>query len=323
VIGKASRSVRLGSATRIVSQNENVEFARTRVVAVNRRKCRPVPDHQAPRDGRNLCWCRPLGRSHPLRRSAPGPWYPRSQPSQCSLCEPYHTPVRLHVPRTCRIRSKSVGNNGCGTVFELSPSGSTWKFRVLHVFQGTNAGDGALPWGTMIMDKTGSLLGTTFEGGNVVGVAEGVVYRLSRSASKWREQVLHSFSGSDGQAPISGLSVDQAGNYYVTTLDGGLVCGDCGTIFELSPPRNGGGWTFTSLYSFTFGSGGGQPYGGVVPDVRESVWHHYNGRSSLSGRYTVRAIATMRVAYAGQLKAYLHLTVKPRHSRDGAVCPSH
>src|SRR6202044_3321622 len=58
----------------------------------------------------------------------------------------------------------------------------------------------------------------------------------------------------DGQNPVGGVVVDQAGNLYGTTFDGGDNGG--GTVYELSPSDEG--WSFTTLYSFTGGYGG--PY---------------------------------------------------------------
>jgi uncharacterized repeat protein (TIGR03803 family) len=66
----------------------------------------------------------------------------------------------------------SPPETGCGSVFELSPSGSTWKQTILHDF--TGGGDGAFPTG-VIIDSTNKLYGATFEGGSS-GV--GVVYEL-------------------------------------------------------------------------------------------------------------------------------------------------
>jgi len=82
-----------------------------------------------------------------------------------------------------------------------------------------------------------------------------VVYELSHSNSGWTQTVLYTFQGqSDGQNPVGGVVVDDAGNLYGTTFDGGINGG--GTVYELSP--SAGGWTFTVLYSFVGGYGG--PY---------------------------------------------------------------
>ena len=42
--------------------------------------------------------------------------------------------------------------------------------------------------------------------------------------------------------------MDGAGNLYGTTASGGS--GGVGTVFRLSPPSNGGSWTYTVLWNF-------------------------------------------------------------------------
>src|SRR5208337_3323994 len=57
--------------------------------------------------------------------------------------------------------------NGCGTVFQLAPSGSGWTEKVLYTFQ--NGSDGASPVGGLIFDQSGNLYGTTALGGSGKG----------------------------------------------------------------------------------------------------------------------------------------------------------
>lgn len=61
---------------------------------------------------------------------------------------------------------------GCGTVFELSASGTE---TVLHSFTGV-APDGALPYSTLIMDANGNLYGTASGGGKF---GNGVVFEIT------------------------------------------------------------------------------------------------------------------------------------------------
>jgi len=49
-----------------------------------------------------------------------------------------------------------------GSVFKLTPSGSGWTFTTLHNF---NGGDGANPYGQLVLDSSGNLYGTTSGGG--------------------------------------------------------------------------------------------------------------------------------------------------------------
>ena len=156
--------------------------------------------------------------------------------------------------------------NSLGTVFELSPNGSGgWSQTILYSFQGGNT-DGAFPRG-LVFDQAGNLYGTTTQGGPGCAYGSsgcGTVYKLSPNGSGgWTETILHIFKGgSDGSVPTGGLIVDQAGNLYGTTMDGGesgTGCGGtgCGTVFELSP-NGSGGWNETILHSFQ-GSDGYEP----------------------------------------------------------------
>jgi uncharacterized repeat protein (TIGR03803 family) len=143
---------------------------------------------------------------------------------------------------------------GCGTIFELSPSKAGWKFTVLHTFNGT---DGEFPVGALTMDKSGSLYGTTTDGG---GAGYGVVYRLTLSDGKWRGTVLHEFeNGSDGDDPCGALAFDSKGNLYGTTQLGGSD--GMGTIFGLA--HSGRGWEESVPLSFD-GLDGMYPVGGLI-----------------------------------------------------------
>jgi len=82
-----------------------------------------------------------------------------------------------------------------------------------------------------------------------------VLLALAPAARAQNFTVLHTFSGPDGRAPVAGLVMDRAGNFYGTTIDGGR--GNNGTVFRLSP--RGSGWIFAPLYKFSGGSDGGGP----------------------------------------------------------------
>ncbi|HVI10843.1 MAG TPA: choice-of-anchor tandem repeat GloVer-containing protein [Candidatus Binatia bacterium] len=121
---------------------------------------------------------------------------------------------------------------GDGIVFELSPAaGGLWNETIIHEFTQSN-GDGTKPQGGVVFDTQGNLYGTTSNGG---AFTYGTVYELSPSSGGgWTESLLHSFgSGSDGQAPYSGLIRDGSGNLFGTTYRGGTA--NFGTVFEVTP----------------------------------------------------------------------------------------
>jgi uncharacterized repeat protein (TIGR03803 family) len=77
--------------------------------------------------------------------------------------------------------------------------------------------------------------------------------------------VLHNFTGGqDGAAPVSGLTIDAAGNLYGTTLNGGSQnCFEgCGVVFKLT--HKNGAWTLAPLYEFAGGTDAYWPSARVV-----------------------------------------------------------
>jgi len=170
--------------------------------------------------------------------------------------------------------------NGCGVVFELSPSiGGGWRERVIHSFKGP---DGALPYGGVVLDSSGNLYGTTYEGGAgscspVGGSGCGVVFKLS-AGHNWHEAVIHSFTGgADGAAPIGGLTLDASGNVYGTTEIGGDTTysgcspNGCGVVFELIP-YSGPRWDEVALHDFTQSPDGAVPVGSLIFDSSGNLY---------------------------------------------------
>ena len=128
--------------------------------------------------------------------------------------------------------------NGCGFIYELSPSGGGWNLTVLYNF---SVSDGVTPEG-IVFDRSGNIFGTT-NGGGAEGW--GTIFELMPSSQGWIESVLYNFESPDngGSAPGDGLVEDGAGNFY-----GSTSYGPNGTsvAFELSPAN--GSWTYTPLY---------------------------------------------------------------------------
>jgi len=125
----------------------------------------------------------------------------------------------------------------------------------------------------LIMDKEGNLYGTTELGG---AYNQGTVFELSpTSDGNWNETLLHSFAGfageeSDGAQPHAALVFDSAGNLYGTTSFGGSAkCTQgCGTVFKLTPTSG----SYESLYMFSGGSAGQEPYGRLVFDGQGNLY---------------------------------------------------
>jgi uncharacterized repeat protein (TIGR03803 family) len=172
------------------------------------------------------------------------------------------------------------GSTGYGIVFELSPSGGSWKFTLLYTFRGLSHKDGAGPGG-LVLDAAGSLLGVTGQGGYACldyASGCGTVWELSQSGGKWKYGILHRFSGPDGLGP-TGLIAGKAGSVYGTTYSG---LNFPGSIFGFTPAPKGAGWRFTSLYHFT-----GQADGGTPENLTADASGNLYGTTSIGGQPVV------------------------------------
>jgi len=156
-------------------------------------------------------------------------------------------------------------------VYKIARSGQQWKETVLYMFRGGS--DGAVPFGSLVLDRAGNIYGTTMDGGGQgnctfeqQNLGCGTVFELTPSAGgKWKEMVLHRFGGGngDGANPLGGLVLDTLGNVYGVTPNGGSS-GD-GTIFELVLSREGH-WTEKLLHNFT-GPDGRIPQGVTLDET--------------------------------------------------------
>ena len=131
------------------------------------------------------------------------------------------------------LHCKETRGNGCGAVFKLDPNGI---LTVLHTF--TGGADGASPSG-LVRDSAGNLYGTTLGGGGQYCKYRrstcGTVFKIDVSGN---ETILHAFAGgADGTTP-TWLTLDQVGNLYGTTVEGGAgkYCSNfgCGTIYRIA-----------------------------------------------------------------------------------------
>jgi uncharacterized repeat protein (TIGR03803 family) len=113
------------------------------------------------------------------------------------------------------------GRIGAGTVFELSPlQDGHWKETILYDFPNASH-DGGGPAAGLAVDQSGNLYGTTTGGGDS-HCSCGVVFKMTpESNGKWSYTVLHRFTGKDGYSPQASLTLDDKGNIYGTTTEGG------------------------------------------------------------------------------------------------------
>jgi uncharacterized repeat protein (TIGR03803 family) len=137
--------------------------------------------------------------------------------------------------------------------------------------------DAFAPSSPLVFDEAGNLYGVVISS----GVANsGSVFELTEKPDGvWARRDLYNFTGgADGRSPGGPLVLDAAGNVYGATEGGGDNYQ--GTVFELSPSRNGS-WTETVLHSFGGYFDGELPQGGVIFDGAGNLY----GATSAGGVY--------------------------------------
>jgi len=121
------------------------------------------------------------------------------------------------------------GDNGGGTVFEMTHSASGWSFTVINELAGYGLS------GTernMMMDSSGNIWATTHCDGDE---SEGTIYELSPSGSTWNYTSWYQFAngGAQGYYVFSNLVRDSLGNLYGTASQGGAY--GSGVVFKMTP----------------------------------------------------------------------------------------
>jgi len=209
---------------------------------------------------------------------------------------------------TCDEGGSTNCANGCGTVFRISPGGS---YTSLHSFLGY-PNDGQTPvgleqgndgnfYGTtsdtfyrigaggsytnlysfddgyqvpvpnpLVQGADGYFYGTTQQGGYGYGMA----FRISSSGA-YKTLYLFGSVGNDGHFPQNRLVLGSDGNFYGTTVLGGIR--GSGTVFRISSSG-----TYTNLYSFgNYAADGAEPGAGLV----QGSDGNFYGTTSLGGTY--------------------------------------
>jgi len=194
-------------------------------------------------------------------------------------------PAKTHMQSATSVLARAI-------VFVLvlvaSGSAQAQTFTVLYTF--TNTADGEQPDASLFLDAAGNLYGTTQYGGTKGGF--GTVFRVN---TKGREVVLRSFAGTpDGEDPYAGLTRDNAGNFYGTTLYGGTQ-GGFGTVFKLHAGKK------TILHSFAGTPDGEDPRSVLVRDAAGNLYGttQYGGTNGGYGTvFTLDAEGKLTLLYS-------------------------
>ncbi len=142
--------------------------------------------------------------------------------------------------------------NTVGGIFSVTQRGAEQD---LYAF--ADGSDGAVANGGLV-SASGTLYGTTSQGGS------GNLGTLFSYSTTGGEHVLHSFTGAgtDGEAPVAGLTLLNGVLYGVTSAGGTATAGG-GTVFSYTP-----GGAYTVLYSF-----GTHSTDGLYPRANLLAWH--------------------------------------------------
>ena len=136
----------------------------------------------------------------------------------------------------------SGGTNGWGTIYELTPDGKYSK--IYNFCSQAHCTDGQSPQG-LIVAANGNFYGLT-AGGGANNCSCGTFFELTPAG---RLITLYSFCSltncADGSVPLGSLVQGINGNFYGTTITGGVHCSTCGTVFEITPAGR-----LTTLHSF-------------------------------------------------------------------------
>src|ERR1017187_3746819 len=152
---------------------------------------------------------------------------------------------------------------------------------------------GAYPQAGVARDPAVNLYGTTVNGG---AAGWGVVFKLDTVG---RQTVLYNFTGgADGGNPSGGVLGASAGNFYGTTLNGGAA--SWGVVFKLDKSGHE-----TVLYSFTGGTDGWNPPGGLIRDSAGNLY----GTTGTSGSVGLGVV--FKVDKSGQETVLYSFTNEP------------
>jgi uncharacterized repeat protein (TIGR03803 family) len=142
--------------------------------------------------------------------------------------------------RSCYSHFYNVFENGCGTIFRITPNG---EFNVLYRFQG--GADGGTPV-SVVLDPAGNLYGVTDSGGALPCDGQpfgcGTIFKIDTTG---KFSVLHTFEPNPYVNPnYNNLFLDSKGNIYGSNQD--LPWAEDGFLFELDTTGN-----YSVLYTFS------------------------------------------------------------------------
>jgi len=162
-------------------------------------------------------------------------------------------PTTLVIGRDGTLYGAGYNENYPGFIFQLKPpvGRGAWQFNVLYTFNPNDKSDGIFVQG-ITLDADGNIYGATGLGGNPScswggGLGCGVVFELKRptkNGGNWAFSVLYAFTGNpDAAIPVTGVTLDQKGNIYGTTNNGGTYGAGTTAVLKIRCLASGGLWS--------------------------------------------------------------------------------
>jgi uncharacterized repeat protein (TIGR03803 family) len=187
---------------------------------------------------------------------------------------------------------------GCGTIYKITPAGTLTT--IYNFCSQVNCTDGSYPQAGLTLGADGNFYGVVGAGGVNGG---GTIFKITPAGTF---TVVYSFCSStavggcpDGAAPVSGLVLGTNGNFYGTTLGGGLS--NFGTVYEMTPSGK-----VTAIHSFCTStnseghcSDGELPYAGLVQGSNGNFYGttQNGGTSGYGTVFEVTSAGTLTTLY--------------------------
>ena len=141
----------------------------------------------------------------------------------------------------------------------VPPATASAAEKTLYTF--TNGTDGAYPFAGLTHDQRGNIYGAASSGG---AGGQGTIFKVTPDGTF---AVLHAFAGgNDGASPLAAPVLDNDGNLYGITEQGGGSC-NCGMVYKLS--RKG---KETILHAFTGQPDGFDPFAPLAMDQHHNLY---------------------------------------------------
>jgi uncharacterized repeat protein (TIGR03803 family) len=153
------------------------------------------------------------------------------------------------------------GPSGHGAVYQLTPSGSGWTEKTIFD-PGSAYGEGTV--GSLVFDVYGNLLGATSRDTVNFPWYPGTLYEIKNQNGNWSLEYSYDF-GDDH--PVSGLTMDRAGNLYGAAYADPGNQGVPSLVYKLVPSN--GSWIFSFVYEFGPDTA---PSGVVVVDASGNIY---------------------------------------------------